>query len=229
MNRVIAVVEGQTERTFVREVLGPWLGWRGVAMSARLVGKPGRKGGVGEFERARQDIVNLLHQETDTVVTTMFDYYGMPDSWPGRSQSLGAMVERRPRVVEEAILAVVSMSVGAGFDSRRFLPYVQMHEFEAILFSEPEILVDVMRDKNAARQLNAIRRQFVNPEEINDSPLTAPSKRILQLFPSYRKPLHGVLAAGRISIERIREECPHFNEWLTSLESLGAPVKPNMG
>ncbi len=229
MNRVIAVVEGQTERTFVREVLGPWLGWKGVTMSARLVGKPGHKGGVGDFERARRDIVNLLRQESCTVVTTMFDYYGMPESWPGRRLSLGAILVRKPRVVEEAILAAVGASVGDAFDSRRFLPYVQMHEFESILFSEPEILVDVMRDKNAAGQMNAIRRQFSNPEEINDSPLTAPSKRILQLFPSYRKPLHGVLAAGRISIERIREECPHFNEWLTALELLGASANSNMG
>jgi hypothetical protein len=86
-SRVIAVVEGQTEQTFVREVLAPWLAERTVFLSPRLVGKPGHKGGVGEYSRAKKDMLALLKQEAGTIITTMFDFYAMPFSWPGREEA----------------------------------------------------------------------------------------------------------------------------------------------
>jgi len=103
MSRVIAVVEGQTEQTFVREVLAPWLGYRGVNMSARLVGKPGHKGGVGSFGRTRNDIVSLLKQEPDIYVTTMFDFYAMPESWPGRERAKNLAHENKAPEIEKGI------------------------------------------------------------------------------------------------------------------------------
>lgn len=220
MSRVVAIVEGQTERTFVRDILAPWLGWKGVMLTARLIGKPGYKGGIGEFARARNEIANLLKQESGTVITTMFDFYGMPPTWPGRAKATSLRHENKARTVEEAIKKALQNHLGSGFDERRLLPYVQMHEYEALLFSQPNAISEVMRAEDSLNELEEIRNSFESPEHINDSPEKAPSKRLEAMFPYYQKTFHGILASKMIAIETMRSECPHFDEWLTDLERL---------
>jgi len=102
-------------------VLAPWLASRGVSFSARLVGKPGHKGGVGDYQRAQRDIVALLRQESTTVVTTMFDFYGMPGSWPGRKRARRASHAKKAPTVEQAILEDVAKQMGPKFNRKRFL------------------------------------------------------------------------------------------------------------
>ena len=222
MSRVIAVVEGQTERSFVEESLAPWLAARKVFLSARLVGAPGHKGGGRSFDRPKVDILKLLKQESATVVTTMFDFYGMiPKRWPGREKATNAPHDEKSRMVEEAIAKEIAATLKRGFDRCRFVPYVQMHEFEALLFAQPELIAEVVQDESITKKLKRIREEFGNPEEINDDPRTHPAARITKLSSVYKKTLHGIIAAKRIGIETIREECPHFNEWLTALEKLG--------
>lgn len=220
MSRVIAVVEGQTEQGFIREILAPWLSARGVSITARLVGRPGRKGGVGEYQRARRDMLVLLKQEKGTTITTMFDFYGMPVSWPGRSQARSTPFAKKAQTVEAAIAKDITEELGISFDGGRFLPYVQMYEFEALLFSQPPIICEVLRCPNLEASCQKIRDDFPTPEEINDSPLTAPSKRLAKLFAGYQKHLHGLITATRVGVEVMRLECPHFAEWLRSLEGL---------
>jgi hypothetical protein len=221
MSRVIALVEGQTEQNFVQDLLAPYLGVKGVYITARLIGKPGHKGGVGEYERTRRDILILLKQENDTIITTMFDFYGMPDSWPGRSSAKDASFSQKAIIVERGIRDDITMEFGGSFDERRFLPYIQMHEFEALLFADPPAIAKVLRSPNAESSVQDIRNAFTSPEEINDNITSAPSKRLLTLFSDYRKRLHGPIIAVRIGIEKMRTECPHFAEWLAKLELLG--------
>lgn len=221
MSRVIAVVEGQTEQGFVRDVLAPWLGARGVYLTGRLVGKPGHKGGVGEYHRSRRDVLLLLKQEETTFITTMFDFYGMPDSWPGRAKARKAAFSDKAHIVEEAFRKDIIDELGSSFDQNRFIPYVQMHEFEALLFSHPPTICEVLRAPDSEDDVQAVRDKFSTPEEINDNPNTAPSRRLIDLFADYRKRLHGLIAANRIGIETMLAECPHFAEWLSTLKALG--------
>lgn len=218
MSKIIAVVEGSTEQTFVREVLAPWL-WRKsqVELVASTAGKPGKKGG-NVYERVKGDLINHLNNPHFAVVTTFFDYYGMPPKWPGRKQASKKSHANKPLTVEKAIRDDIESDVGSELISR-FLPYIQMHEFEALLFSEPSALSEVMQDESSRAKLIAIRKKFQTPEEINDSPHTAPSKRVEGIFRHFRKAFHGVLAAKRITIEKMMLECPHFKEWVTALES----------
>ncbi len=225
MSRVVAVVEGRTEQVFVRDVLAPHLAEHGVYLTARLVGKPGRKGGVGEYKRARKDFLALLKQERETPVTSMFDFYGMPESWPGRRNAKGAPQDRKAQIVEEAIREDVAGVVGGRFDARRFLPYVQLHEYEALLFSQPSALSQVTRAPDFENRLQTMRDEFRTPEEIDDDLESAPSKRIKKLFPYYNKTLHGILAAKRTTIGTMRSQCPHFDEWVTALNRLASPEK----
>ena len=109
--------------------------------------------------------------------------------------------------------------MGAGFDRGRFLPLVMMHEFEAMLFSDCEAFGKAIGRCDIIPDLQRIRDSFPNPEEIDDSPETAPSKRIEALYPGYEKPLMGTLATLQIGLDRIRAECPHFRGWLERLEA----------
>ena len=103
------------------------------------------------------------------------------------------------------------------FNPTRFVPYVMMHEFEAMLFSNCARFANAIERPQIAAGLQAIRDQFNTPEEIDDSPITAPSKRIADLATGYRKPRMGTQGAQAIGIDTIRAECPNFDHWLSRL------------
>ncbi len=120
------------------------------------------------------------------------------------------------------MLADVTDAMGHTFNPGRFVPYVMMHEFESMLFSDCEAFARAIGHTELAGPFHQIRESFPTPEEINDSSETAPSKRILALVPNYQKPLLGVAAASHIGLTVIRRECPHFAQWLARLENSDA-------
>ena len=227
MTRLLVHVEGQTEELFVNELLTPHLQDRGYStVSARLMGNArqrSHRGGVKPWSEVRKEIVNRLTQDPGSSAATMVDYYGLPrtgpKAWPGREEASRAGFQAKPEVVEKALLDDVVRIMGGGFDPSRFIPFVTMHEFEALLFSDCQSFARGIYKPETAGPLQAIRDSFSNPEEIDDSPDTAPSKRILKLIPGYQKPLMGTLAALEIGLDAIRAACPHFNAWLKRLES----------
>lgn len=230
MTRLLAHVEGRTEEEFVNEVLAPHLHERGYhSVKARLMGKARqrfKRGGIKPWPSVRKEIVNHLREDPGCIATTMVDYYGMPregsGAWPGRSLALGAEFQHKARTIEERIAAHVSEDMGAGFDNRRFVPYVMMHEYEAMLFSDCAVFANGIGRPEITQPLQAMRDRFDTPEEIDDSPESAPSARITALFPGYEKPIMGCLAAMAVGLDRIRAECPNFHNWIDRLERLGA-------
>lgn len=222
--RLLIHVEGQTEETFVHEVLAPFLVARGYErVSARLLGNArlrAKRGGIRSWAAVRSDIANHLREDVGAMATLMVDYYALPggaDGWPGRDASVAVSVAQKAAIVEAAIHADLVGSMGIGFNALRFTPYVMMHEFEGLLFSDCSAFAEGIGHRALEPQLAAIRAQFDSPEHINDSPQTAPSKRLLGLLPEYQKPLHGPIAALSVGIERIRAECAGFNRWINSL------------
>ena len=225
MPRLLVHVEGQTEETFVKEVLRPYLyncGYESV--SARIVGNARQRGGIRSWSSVRDGILNHLKEDSGSVITTMVDYYGLPQTsgkaWPGRAEAGALAFEQRARSVENALLTDVCHNMGRNFDAGRFIPFVVMHEFEGLLFSDCNLFAKGIEKPDLAPKFQAIRDQFSTPEEINDSPTTAPSKRVQQLVPGYEKPFLGTLAVIEIGLEKIRRECPHFRSWIECLESL---------
>jgi hypothetical protein len=154
----------------------------------------------------------------------MVDFYGLPQhgegAWPGRAEATHLEVRRKAKTVEDALLKDVSSVMGGGFYPNRFLPFVLMHEFEGLLFSDCAAFCQGIGRPDLEPHFSQIRNEFETPEDINDSPVTAPSKRVEELVPGYEKPLFGTLAVLEIGLDRIREQCPHFNDWLSNLESL---------
>jgi hypothetical protein len=224
MTRLHVICEGPTEETFVYEVLSEWFVPKGIYLYPSLIGKPGHKGGNLKFQRLLIDLRGRLLGDKTAYCTTFFDFYGLSSDFPGKE---GA--RNKPNIVEKSQCVIQSLterlkSKLGGEPLRRFIPYVQMHEFEGLLFSEPEILAQGINRIDLAARFRAIRNLFNSPEEIDDSPVTAPSKRILDLFPAYDKPVYGSLAALEIGLAAIRRECALFNGWLERIEALPPEV-----
>lgn len=227
MDRLHIHVEGETEETFVNEILGPHLYRQGyVKVSARLVGNArlrDRRGGIRAWSSVRIDILNHLKEDAACLETTMVDYYALPQAgaraWPGRKAAGQLPYARKAATVESALLQDVCQEMGGAFNSDRFIPFVMMHEFEGLLFSDCESFSRGIGRPELAAEFQSIRDQFSSPEEIDDSPITAPSKRVERLVEGYEKPLLGALAILEIGLDAVRAECPHFHEWLSRLEA----------
>jgi len=225
MKRLLVHVEGQTEETFVNEVLAPHLfdcGFEDVA--ARIIGSARIRSGIPAWQSARDDLVRQIKQTSRCCHTTLVDYYRLPISrsraWPGRVEANRVSYPRKARTVETAIFAAIEEELETELSPTRFIPFVLMHEYEGLLFSDCESFARGIERPELAEDFQEIRDQFNSPEEINDSPETAPSRRVEKLVKGYNKPLLGTLAAIEIGLDVIREECPHFNQWLTRLEQL---------
>ena len=150
----------------------------------------------------------------------MVDFYGIPQTgdraWPGRALASGVPFEQKAEVVQGAIARDIAADVGDSND--RFLPYVVMHEYEGLLFSDPDRFAEAIGSTELAEEFRVIRSGFRTPEEINDSPDTTPSKRVESLVSRYQKPLMGTIAAQQIGLATIRGACPQFNRWVQTLE-----------
>lgn len=227
--QVRVVVEGQTEETFVNVVLAPTLQLRDIYLQATLVTTkqlksrspgerrmPGRrfKGGVSKYQVVKRDVINALRGSHFVAVTTMIDYYRLPQDFPGQSTLRGTnnCYERVKRL---------EAAFGNDIDDLRFRPFLVLHEFEALLFADPDKIASAVEGQHSlSRRLWSARNRFHSPEEIDEGPDSHPAARILAVAPNYNKRLHGPIIAGRIGLEIIRRECPHFAEWFNWLESL---------
>lgn len=220
MIRVHIICEGQTEEMFVSQVLAEGFEARGIYLVPALIGKPGHKGGNVRFERVLTDVQKRLLGERKAWCTTFFDFYGLPGEFPGKAEANALHdANQKAECLQQAMTAGLRSTIGNDA-MRRFIPYVQMYEFEGLLFSCPEKLALGIGQSDLGTQFQRIRDGFDTPEEINNSPVTAPSKRILNLFDGYEKPLHGSLAAMEIGLPAIRGECPRFDAWLKQIEAL---------
>ena len=220
--RLNFIVEGQTEEAFVKRILNPHLANLGVYVKVRCVLMSWRRnikhrGGIGSYEKARNDINTWIKEDrnSDVRFTTMFDVYGLPTNFPGygdakqKSDPYG-----RVKVLEDAL--------GEDISDRRFIPHFQLHEFEALLLSDPQKLDLQFDSSTGIRQLVDMVASFDSPELINDGDNTAPSKRIIGEIPEYEKmkPSAAPIVAEKIGLPTLRLQCKHFDEWLCRLEML---------
>jgi len=156
----------------------------------------------------------VLRGSSAVCVSTLVDYYGLSDEFPGRKDPRGATARERVKHVESTMRDDIS--------DGRYRPFLLLHEFEALLFVRPGEVARVIQLPQSEAKLLEIRSEFPDsPEDIDDSPVTAPSKRIASVCGNaYRKAVHGPVIAARIGLEAMRQECPHFHSWLQMLECL---------
>ena len=178
----------------------------------------GHKGGRPSYARVKRDVMLLLKQDRSAYCSTMVDLYGLGPGFPGHPPPDHLSSLAKVQHIERAIKADICEEVPGLRPDIRFLPYLQLHEYEAVLFSDPAAFAAGINCPNLERQFQNIRNDFDSPEDINDDPETAPSKRVLAACPSYRKVIEGTQAAAAVGIPAMREHCPHFRAWIESIE-----------
>ena len=212
MKRLFIVVEGHTEEEFVRTMLRPYFfSCGGYDVNPILIrtSKSGR-GGFVNYAHLKNTITPLLKsQGADILVTTFVDYFRMPNNTPQYDKCMQAGCDKDK-------VTALEQCIGEDIDDRRFVPYIQLHEFEALLFSDNKGFEEYFT-KEQAEQTGAIVDEFDNPEDINTHPQHAPSKRILGIKEDYNKPVDGNLIADRIGIKTILNRCPRFAKWIEDL------------
>lgn len=220
MIRVHVICEGQTEEMFVKEILSGFFSSRGICLIPTLIGKPGHKGGNFRFDRLFTDVRARLLGDKTSYCTTFFDFYGLPENFPGKQEALDCLtLQDKVQCVLGEMSGKLSERLGDE-PLRRFIPYIQMYEFEGLLFSAPYGLAQAIYKPDLKLEFQKIRDEFTTPEDINNCPNSAPSKRIKKLYSGYEKPIHGSLAASEIGLNTIRSECYIFDSWLKRIEKL---------
>ncbi len=218
MKRIYVVVEGETEEIFVKQVLQPYFNvykiflYPCMIITNRYLGRKG-KGGFekqsGYQKHIKKTILNTLNDQS-AFCTTMLDLYGLPNDFPGINIEYHNSNEK---------LARLETALQQDINNTRFIANLVIHEFEGLLFSDiNKIGQNLDANSNQIKELDKIRKAFSTPEDINDNKDTAPSKRLLNLFSTYCKPIDGVLIAESIGLNLIKQECQHFNSWLFKLE-----------
>jgi hypothetical protein len=227
--RLHFIVEGQTEETFVNRVLVPHLATQLIWGKARCVMTSRKRsiiyrGGLRSYAQAKKDIVLWMKedQNPDAFFTTMFDLYALPSDFPDYD------VAKRLENPHERV-ARLEEAMGQDINHPRFIPYLQLHEFEALLLADPQKMEWEYPEHNRAiYNLLQMAGGFISPELIDDGENTAPSKRIIREIPEYEgmKASAGPLTAERIGLPVLRGKCEHFSGWISRLERVSHGEHP---
>jgi hypothetical protein len=210
MKTVIIICEGPTEEVFCSNLLSQYL-QNSCRIEIRLLG------GNCNWQRIRDMAEKALKQQKNALVTTFFDYYGVKTKkFPNWKETVGinkANVRERIEILENGMLEEIDSNL-----RYRFIPYVQLHEFEALLFNNIEVFDDMFEFEQYDRaELLNVFNEFPDPEMIDQGTETSPSHRLIKIIPAYRKVIQGNAIAEKIGIEQIRQKNKHFNDWIEQL------------
>jgi hypothetical protein len=219
VTRLLVLAEGDSEELFVQKILSPHLEHFGVyARTTGVVSKrlaSGKKFTGGNLWSNVHLSLRPLLADTDAWVTTVLDFYGLPDDFPGRADVVvnHGTARDRVRAVESALLEAMG-------NTRRFIPFVALHEFEAWYFANPRKVAHFYGKADVTEAMERACQEANGPENINHGKETHPSKRLESYGMGFRK-TSAVAVLKEIGLDAIRAVCPHFNDWLTRLERLG--------
>lgn len=219
MKQLYVFCEGQTEQAFCTRVLQPHFfpNHDGVVHPIRIAHKRRKgvvhRGGVNKYQIIRDDMVRTFraHQRSCVLFTSLIDLYALPNDFPGKAGT--TRNPDNPRRYVEALEKALTEDV----DEPRFISHLQLHEFETLIFSEPESLRLSYDDiEKEVGELQRVAADFVDIEKINDTPTGAPSKRIIQLVPRYEhdKSTVGPDVTEYIGMRKMMAACAHFRDWI---------------
>lgn len=218
MKRVIIICEGDTEKEFCQKTLAPYFNKKGIYIHPPLIKKS--MGGIVKWSELQKQITLHLKNESDAYVTTLIDYYGLyeKDNFPKWDEA-ESLTDKNKR------MDMLEVGMKESIDDalrHRFIPYMQLHEFEGLLFNDINVFYEQIpkRELVGTKELEETFSQYENPEMINNNKETSPSHRLSRIISGYNKVVYGNILAEAIGLERIREKSPRFNKWLTSLEKI---------
>lgn len=218
MKRLIIICEGPTEEEFCMKVLYPYFQMHNIYIQSPLIKRS--NGGIVRWELLKKQIENHLRQDTATYVSLLIDYYGIHQKFefPGWEAAL-SIVDKKERLdfLEKTMSEAIDEKL-----SFRFIPYMQLHEFEGLLFNNIEVFNQLFTEDEILdrKELENIFKGVENPEMINNSLETAPSKRLMRIIKGYNKVVFGNILAEAIGLENIKSKCPRFNHWINLLTQI---------
>lgn len=218
MKRVIIICEGPTEKEFCEKILYPYFQGKDIYVEAPLIKKS--NGGIVKWPDLKKQIENHLKQDAEAFVSLLVDYYGIcqKHGYPGWEEVNDILdKEKRLDYLEEKM----SEDLDNAF-KYRFIPYLQLHEFEGLLFNDIDVFYRTFtpREIIGEDELRETFNSFPNPEMINDNKETAPSKRLERIISGYNKIVYGNILAESIGLEKIKAKCPRFNAWINKINAL---------
>ena len=218
MKRVIIICEGPTEKEFCTTILAPYFISKGILIQAPLIKKS--MGGIVKWGELHNQITLHLLNEKTAFVTCFIDYYGLYQKhhFPRWDYSLTiANKNDRMDCLEEAMHNSIDGNI-----RNRFLPYIQLHEFEGLLFNDIQIFHEQIPSQELVgiAELRTTFADYTNPEMINENKETSPSHRLKRIISGYNKIVYGNYLAEAIGLDKIRAKCPRFNNWLAKIEQL---------
>ena len=230
MIRVNVLAEGQSEMFFAKGPLNRYFGGT-LILDSRCVlsGRSNQsnlefRGGLNSYHQAKNDIISWLKEDSAAYITTMFDFFRLPKDFPGYQKAMKCQTHLGSvHILEDALKVDITAALPNMKVGHRFIPYIQLHEFESLLFTDIQILLYdylVPEDIVNIKQLYESTKD-IPPEDINHGPETAPSKRLLAAI-DYQKGEAPSEWLEAITIPAIRNKCPHFSEWLDKLQALAA-------
>jgi hypothetical protein len=218
MKRIIVICEGPTEQSFFRTNLLAHFAERNLFVQTPLIKKS--QGGVVKWEILKREIENYLKSNNDVFVTTFLDYYGINSNlgfpnWDDAHKIFDK--EERMDFLENAMLNSIKKQ-----HHYRYIPYLQLHEFEGLLFNNIDIFKNNISPDELVGllELQEVFENFSNPELINNSKENSPSNRLKRIIKGYNKIVFGDILSEAIGINNIRSKSPRFNNWISKLESL---------
>ncbi|GAO27713.1 DUF4276 family protein [Geofilum rubicundum] len=218
MKRVIIICEGETEREFCSTILAPYFAKKDIFIQGPLIKKT--MGGIVKWVELKKQISLHLSNDSKAFVTTLIDYYGLYSKY---NFPLWDEAEKQPdknlrmKILERGMLDSIDDALRF-----RFIPYLQLHEFEGLLFNEIEVFYEQIPKNEliGVEELAQTFQQFSNPEMINNSKETSPSHRLKRIILGYNKIVYGNILAEAIGIEKMKSKSPRFNEWLNMIEKI---------
>lgn len=221
MKRLIFIVEGETELEFVNRLLIPYLTAHGLTTSIYgiIITMSGGGHGYNNIEHLKNTIRPVLSMSDQPIITTLIDHYGINSEkkLTGYTECIQESgVEARLKKMEEKLNEAVQSIKPYRF----FIPYIQRHEFETLLFAAPEKGFD-LEDEQIKQGVITLCSSFASVEDINCTPEGAPSKRLKTIYKRnskvYEKVADAVDIAELATIEKILQECPRFRKWVKTL------------
>ncbi len=223
MTRLLMLVEGQSEESFVKRTLAPHLAEYGVFVQVivlwtkRLPSGSGHRGGACTWAQIRSNL-NKLRTDRKAWLITLLDFYGLPDDVPGYQEAiLPGDPRQRVQRLQDAL--------GEAIRHPRFIPFLALHEFEAWAFANCQVLATHFGRADLQQQAAKIVAMAGEPERINHGPDTHPKARLRAMGVGYKETSDGPVLLGKIGIPAIRAACPHFADWLSQLENLPTRTK----
>lgn len=218
MERIIMVCEGPTEQAFAKTNLQVPLIKKNIVLQAPLI--KASRGGIVKWQKLKSQIETHLKSEPGAFATTFIDYYGLYSKYqfPGwdHAHTIIDKVDRM-NALEQSMLQDIDPTL-----QHRFIPYLQLHEFEGLLFNDINIIYAQIPpdDIVGKKELEETFAEYSNPEMINNNKATSPSHRLQRIIKGYNKVVYGDILSEMIGLEKMREKSPRFNEWVTKIESI---------